>query len=74
MTSNEQQKQQPVREPRDEAPFRVRLPGFVSESEIGLGDVVSRTTSAFGIRPCAGCDRRANTLNRWLVISPWRSR
>jgi len=36
------------------APHRVRLPGFLVEQEIGLGDVIKRATSAIGIRPCAG--------------------
>ena len=48
---------------------RVRLPGFVSEEEIGLGDVIKRTSSYLGIRPCGGCGRRAGALNRWLVFS-----
>ncbi|MFF1909940.1 hypothetical protein [Kitasatospora sp. NPDC058218] len=45
---------------------RVRLPGFISDEETGLGDVVKRVTSTFGIRPCGGCERRAETLNRWV--------
>lgn len=45
---------------------RVRLPGFITEEETGLGDVIKRVTSTFGIRPCGGCDRRAETLNRWV--------
>lgn len=48
---------------------RVRLPGFITGEEIGLGDVVKRTTSYFGIRPCGGCEDRAAALNRWLVFS-----
>jgi hypothetical protein len=47
----------------------VRLPGFVSDEDVGLGDVVSRMTSAIGIRPCGGCQRRAAAMNRWLVFS-----
>ena len=43
-------------------PHRVRLPGFITEEEIGLGDVVKRTTSYFGIKPCGGCERRAARL------------
>ena len=48
-------------------PYRVRLPGFTSDEEIGLGDVVKRTVSYLGIKPCGGCDRRAAALNRWVV-------
>ena len=50
-------------------PYRVRLPGFISDDEIGLGDVVKRATYAMGIRPCGGCERRAATLNRWVVFT-----
>ncbi len=55
-------------------PYRVKLPGFVSDQEIGLGDVIKRTTSVIGIQPCGGCDQRAALLNRWLVFSPWHRR
>jgi len=51
------------------APHRVRLPGFVREEEIGLGDVIKRVTYAMGIKPCGGCERRAAALNRWMVFS-----
>jgi len=52
----------------------VRLPGFISDEDVGLGDVVKRATGAFGIRPCGGCERRAAALNRWLVFRGHRSR
>lgn len=50
-------------------PYRVRLPGFITDENIGLGDVIKRTTSAMGIRPCGSCEHRAVALNRWLVFS-----
>ncbi len=50
-------------------PHRVRLPGFIRDEEIGLGDVIKRATSYFGIKPCGGCERRAATLNRWMVFT-----
>ena len=50
-------------------PYRVRLPGFISDRDIGLGDVIKRATSAVGIKPCGGCARRAAALNRWMVFS-----
>jgi hypothetical protein len=50
-------------------PYRLRLPGFVAENEVGLGDVIKRATSAIGLPPCGGCERRAATLNRWLVFT-----
>jgi hypothetical protein len=30
----------------------------------GLGDAVARVTGALGIRPCPGCDKRREGLNR----------
>lgn len=50
-------------------PHRVRLPGFVSDEEIGVGDVIKRVTSTFSIRPCGGCERRSAALNRWFVFT-----
>jgi hypothetical protein len=45
---------------------RVRLPGFIKDEEIGLGDIVKRVTYAVGIKPCTGCEKRAAALNRWV--------
>jgi hypothetical protein len=59
---NTQHTDQPV-------PYRVRLPGFIRDDDIGLGDVVRRITYAMGIRPCGGCERRASTLNRRVVFT-----
>lgn len=50
-------------------PYRVRLPGFISDREIGLGEVIKRATYAVGIKPCGGCARRASALNRWMTFS-----
>lgn len=50
-------------------PYRMRLPGFLIKEEIGLGDVVKRTTYAIGIKPCGGCEQRATTLNSWVIFS-----
>lgn len=49
-------------------PRPVRLPGFLVDEEIGLGDVVKRVTYAMGIKPCGGCEKRAAALNRWMVF------
>jgi hypothetical protein len=51
------------------APHRVRLPGFIVETEVGLGDMIKRATSLAGIRPCESCLDRAAHLNRWTVFS-----
>jgi len=56
-------------DPPESKPYRARLPGFISDEEIGLGDVIKRATSMVGIKPCGGCARRAAALNRWLVFS-----
>jgi hypothetical protein len=54
------------REESQAQPHRVRLPGFLIEEEIGLGDAVKRVTYAMGIKPCGGCEKRADALNRWV--------
>jgi hypothetical protein len=50
------------------SPRHVRLPGFVHEEEVGLGDAIKRATYALGVKPCTGCERRAEALNRLLVF------
>lgn len=58
------------REPVDTSrPLHVRLPGFISDEDVGLGDVVKRATTSVGLRPCGGCARRAEALNRRLVFT-----
>ena len=49
--------------------YRVRLPGFVADEAIGLGDVVQHLTYAVGIKPCGGCERRAAAMNRWMIFT-----
>ena len=56
------------------SPRRVRLPGFILDEDVGLGSVVKRVTSTFGIRTCGGCERRAAKLNRWLVFTGSRGK
>jgi hypothetical protein len=48
----------------------VRLPGFINEQEIGLGDIIRRVTYALSIEPCTGCEKRAAMLNSWLAFYP----
>jgi hypothetical protein len=55
-------------------PYRVHLPGFILEGEVGLGDVIKRATSAVGVQPCGGCAGRAAALNRWVAFSGRRPR
>jgi hypothetical protein len=61
--------QRPV-DKNDGATHRVRLPGFLIEEEVGLGDLIKKTTYAMGGKPCGGCERRAAALNRWMSFSP----
>jgi hypothetical protein len=46
--------------------IKVRLPVFVRDEDIGLGDVLKRATSAVGIKPCDGCEKRAAALNNFV--------
>jgi peroxiredoxin len=66
-----QRNELPGEPPRAEPPrpHRVSLPRFLLKREIGLGDLIKRVTSALGIKPCVGCERRAAVLNRWMVFS-----
>jgi hypothetical protein len=50
-------------------PYRIRLPEFISDEDIGLGDVIKRATYTAGIKSCGGCERRAAALNRWFVFT-----
>ena len=59
---------------RVQEPHRVRLPGFISDDGIGLGDVLKRATSYLGIKPCGGCEQRAAALNGWMVFTNKASR
>jgi hypothetical protein len=50
--------------------LRFSLPKWLLPSEIGLGEVVKRGTAAVGVKPCAGCLKRAGQLDRVLVFAP----
>jgi hypothetical protein len=63
-----------IRDQNARPQHRMRLPGFVTDEEVGLGDVIARVTSYIGIRPCGGCIRRAAALNRWMAFTPRRRR
>jgi hypothetical protein len=56
-------------EPR---PYRVRLPGFITDKDVGLGDVIKHVASTAGISPCGGCLRRMASLNSWLTFTAGR--
>lgn len=48
-------------------PRRIQLP-IDMDGEVGLGDVIKRMTSAVGIKPCGGCQKRAEWLNKRVQI------
>jgi hypothetical protein len=68
------QKVQPMKTPEENQqannierpPHRVRLPGFIKDEEVGLGEAIKRVAYAMGIKPCGGCEKRAAALNRWM--------
>ncbi len=66
--------QESARSKTTRQPRRIRLPGFIEDDDVGLGDVIKRATSSVGIRPCGGCAARAQRLNNWLVFSGRRQR
>ncbi len=69
MTENDARRGDETEPVSAKAPRRVRLPGFVTGDEVGLGDVIKRATSRVGIHPCGGCSQRATALNRWMVFT-----
>jgi hypothetical protein len=70
---SEEQEQSATSDKPEHQPHRVRLPGFITDEDIGFGDVIKRATSTVGISPCDGCAKRAAMLNRWMVFSGRRS-
>jgi len=59
----------PTEKETQSKPYQVRLPGFVVDEQVGLGDVVQRVTYTMGIKPCGGCERRTAAMNRWVVFA-----
>jgi len=41
--------------------------------QVGLGDAVAAVTQAFGVKPCGGCQKRKEWLNK-KVPGLWRKR
>jgi hypothetical protein len=52
---------------------RIKMPGFVEDQEIGLGDVIKRATEFMGVKACGDCEKRATALNQWLKFSGRRA-
>jgi hypothetical protein len=53
-------------------PIRIPVPGLTRS--VGLGQAVKSLTSALGVAPCSGCQRRALAMDRRVVIGPPRGR
>jgi hypothetical protein len=51
----------------------IRLPGFIIQEEVGLGDIIKKVTYRMGIESCEPCKKRAEFLNRRFVFSPKKS-
>jgi hypothetical protein len=45
-------------------PLRIPLP----LPQVGLGTLIKRATTALGVKPCGGCQRRAAWLDQRLVL------
>lgn len=58
--------------PPTPARHHVRLPGFLVKEERGLGEVLAKASTVARIRPCGGCRQRADTLDRWMRLTPRR--
>jgi hypothetical protein len=57
-------------QPRASQPLvHLRVPYMASTARLGLGDAVKRLLAHLGFRPCGACTRRAEALNRVLVLS-----
>jgi hypothetical protein len=44
---------------------RIERENIMKPNDYGLGDVVKSMTTAVGIKPCSGCQQRADALNAW---------
>lgn len=56
-------------EGRSPNPLRIRLPFL--QQQTGLGDLIKAATGALGVKPCAPCQKRAEALNRRVILRPW---
>lgn len=52
----------------EEQPMRLRLP-FLTEP-IGIGTAVQRLTEAVRVKPCGGCRKRKEALDRAVEFVP----
>jgi hypothetical protein len=48
--------------------MKVKIP--IIKEPIGSGELIKQVTSAIGIKPCGGCQKRAEKLNRAIQFVP----
>ena len=58
-------RQKRAAEEPERRPHNMRLPMFVADEPVGLGDVLKHATSTIGIRPCGGCAKRGGARTVW---------
>ena len=59
---------------RFEGDGRLQIGTDLVDQETGLGSLLKSAFSRMGIAPCGGCDRRAEWLDRHIVITPEQER
>jgi hypothetical protein len=59
---------------RFEGDGRLQIGTDLVDQETGLGSLLKIAFSRMGIAPCGGCDRRAEWLDRHIVITPEQER
>lgn len=58
----------------EQAGHTLRIPiRGIPEQGIGVGDLVKRVTDLVGLKPCRGCERRREILNRWVIKGSGRA-
>tara|TARA_R100000278_G_C5471758_1_gene164734 strand:- start:1616 stop:1984 length:369 start_codon:yes stop_codon:yes gene_type:complete len=53
----------PLRDPSQELDEMADIEHIQAQSK-GLGDTIAKATSAIGIKPCSGCQKRKEALNK----------
>ena len=53
-------------------PIRIPIPGV--RRALGAGTAFKSLTTALGVRPCAGCNQRARSLDQRIQLVPFRGR
>lgn len=51
----------------------IRIPIPVQQP-VGAGTALASLLGRIGIRPCGGCERRKQWLDRWIVLQTTRKR